>query len=116
MNKVSLFLLIVVLVLGAALYSTAKRFDSASPLSNIENLSHSSLGNLVNDGELVAVGLLDRDRAAELLQSGDVPIFTSSQAREASGRSVVILCPGHSDYVKNSIQSLKKDKNWKKIK
>ncbi|MCF7936703.1 MAG: hypothetical protein K9L28_10230 [Synergistales bacterium] len=70
----------------------------------------------VNRGEVVPVRLLDRSSAVGLLQKSDVGILTSAR-KDAGilGQPVAILCPGHSDYVKESVGILSGRPSWTRV-
>lgn len=75
-------------------------------------VSRSRVSKLVEEEELIPTVLLERDRALGLLGEGETG-FVSKDGE--SGQPIVILCPGHRDYVKNAVGLLSNHQDWIKV-
>ncbi|MFW6111891.1 MAG: hypothetical protein ACOC7Z_02600 [Candidatus Bipolaricaulota bacterium] len=74
-------------------------------------VSRSRVNNLVKEGEVVPTVLLNRDKARGLLEEGEKAFVSSGK----SGQPVLILCPGHRDYIKSAVALLSDGKDWIKV-
>lgn len=64
----------------------------------------------VTQGDTIPVRLLKPDETQELLQKGNIEIFRHTGRKTMT--PIGILCPGHRDFVKNSIRLLGNQHNW----
>lgn len=116
MKKCSVLIITCLLVLGLLCTGFGKRHDSASPKLGANNpVDRGKVAGLLENGGAVGVVLLEKDRVTHLLQEGVPSFILSPESGQTPNTAVVILCPGHSDYVKNSIQSLRNGSNWTEL-
>lgn len=103
MRKLPFILAAVVMLAAAALGAVAVERAAATT----EDEARLRAVEALRDDTAVAGRLLGQVQGMNVLREGQVPVF--------AGPGVVILCPGHRDYVKNSIASLKENMEWQQI-
>lgn len=93
---------------GFAFLATRPEGDRTTFTSQPGPVSRAEVNGLVGEGKLIPTALVEKERAMGLLSEGTTGFVSSGK----SGQPVLILCPGHRDFVKNAVALLSEDKNW----
>ena len=72
-------------------------------------VSRSQVSDLVNEGKVVPTMVIEKDKAVGLLGERE-EAFVSGGGE--SGPPVLIMCPGHRDFVKSTVALLSNHQEW----
>ena len=71
-------------------------------------VSRAEINSLVGEGKVIPTALVEEDRAMGLLSEGTAGFVSSGK----SGQPVLILCPGHRDFIKSAVALLSENPSW----
>ncbi|MBS3737333.1 hypothetical protein KGY72_09225 [Candidatus Bipolaricaulota bacterium] len=107
---------VLVLLIGALLVTSvgfvflATRPEGEKTVFSTDSgpVSRARVSNQVKEGKVVPTVLLNRDKARRLLGEGEKAFVSSGK----SGQPVLILCPGHRDFIKSTVALLSNHQGW----
>ena len=96
---------------GFIFLATRPEGDRTTFTSQSSSVARSQVVDLVGEGEVVPTSVVNRERAMGLLSEGT----TGFVSRGTSGRPVLIMCPGHRDFIKSAVALLSENENWVEV-
>ncbi len=93
---------------GFIYLATRPEGDRTTFTSEVEPVSRTEVNGLTGEGKLIPTVLVEKEKAMGLLSEGAAGFVSSGK----SGQPVLILCPGHRDFVKSAVALLSENQNW----
>ena len=97
---------------GFIFLATRPEGDRTTFSSESGPVARSRVSGLVDDGNVVPALLVEEEKVLGLLSKGE----TAFVSRGKSGQPVLIMCPGHRDFIKSAVALLSNNENWIKVK
>ena len=97
---------------GFIFLATRPEGDRTTFSSGSGPVARARVSELLGDGNIVPALIANEEEVLGLLSKGE----TAFVSRGKSGQPVLLMCPGHRDFVKSVVALLSDNENWIEVK
>jgi len=99
---------LLVISVGFIFLATRPEGDRTTFSSQSGPVPRTEVNSLVEGGKVIPTALVEKNSAMGLLAEGTTGFVSTGK----SGQPVLIMCPGHRDFVKSAVALLSEHQNW----